>query len=563
MASLFPVPWFARGHLHGRLTQIASVLTRHGLGWLLAQFGLSQLASRPRRLFGRTMAGTPYTQAQHVRMALGELGGAFIKLGQLLSIRADLLPPEYIEELSKLQDDAPPVPFEDIRQVLQEELGRPPEELFAEFDSEPVASASIGQAHAAVLKDGRRLVVKVRRPGIAAQVEQDLEILFGICEWAEHNTDFGREYGLVALAEEFAYTLRNELDYRREGGNADRFRRNLAGDPAVYIPHIFWDLTTGKVLTMERVGGIKVSDVAALEAAGIDRHAVAENSVRLMLLEAFKFGFFHADPHPGNFFVRPDASIALIDFGMVGYLDRHMQDALLRIGLTAVRRDADAMADEFYDLGVAGGRARRLALRRDLRHLLNRYAEGSISELAASEATSEVMAIALRHHLQLPSELVMLFRVISVSESIGAHLDPDFRLLDFATPYLRQFWMERRSPPAVVSRFAQAALDATELGLELPRRLARLLAEFERGEMEIRVRDDDVRQMSTEMQRTVNRLALSLVFAAVIVVLGMIAVVYRPFGWEQYSNLLFALAVFLSMGFAAWLSWSIWRSGRP
>lgn len=563
MSSILPVPWFARPHLRGRLTQIVSVLTRHGLGWLLAQFGLSHLSQRQRQWFGRVVGGTSYTEAEHLRMALGELGGTFIKLGQLLSIRSDLLPSAYIAELSKLQDAAPPVPFDEIRPAIFDELGEPPESIFADFNPEPAASASIGQAHAATLKNGRQVIVKVRRPGIAGQVEQDLEILYGVSEWAEANTSIGEQYNLTALVDEFAYTLRNELDYRREGQNADQFRRNFADDKGIYIPRVYWDLTTEKVLTLERVSGIKVTDVEALDAASIDRHAVAENSVRLMLLEVFRFGFFHADPHPGNFFVRPDGSIALIDFGMVGHVDRRLQDALLRMGLSAVRRDAEAMADELYILGVAGGHAKRIALQRDLGRLLNRYAQGSIKELAASEATNEVMAISLRHRLQLPGELVMLFRVISVSEAIGARLDPDFRLLEFAAPYLRQFWQERRSAQAVASRLFQTVTDATELSLELPRRTSRLLTELERGEIGISVRSDDLRDLSKQMHRAINRLAISLVFAAVVVVLGMVAVVYRPFNWARYSDLLFGFAVLLSLGFGVWLLWSIWRSGRP
>ncbi|MCL5025612.1 MAG: AarF/ABC1/UbiB kinase family protein [Chloroflexi bacterium] len=563
MSSLWPVPWFARPHLRHRITQIVSVLTRHGLGWLLAQFGVGHLSPRQRRLFGRVIGGTPHTQAEHLRMALGELGGAFIKLGQVLSTRADLLPPEYIAELSKLQDAAPPVPFEQVRQTIYEELGEWPENVFGAFDPEPAASASIGQAHSARLKDGREVIVKVRRPGIEAQVEQDLEILRGVSEWAEANTPIGEYYNLADLVDEFAYTLRNELDYNLEGRNADRFRQNFADDEGIYVPHVHWRFTTSKVLTLERVGGIKVSDAEALDRAGIDRHGVAENSVRLMLLEVFEFGFFHADPHPGNFFVRPDGSIALIDFGMVGRVDKRMQEALLRIGLAAVRLDAEALADELYLLGVAGGRAKRLALQRDLSHLLGRYAEGSIKDLAASEATGEVMSIALHHKLQLPSELVMLFRVISVSESIGARLDPNFRLFAFATPYLRDFWQERRSPQATASRFFRAATDATELSLELPRRASRLLTELERGEVGIRVNIEDVHELTRQLHRAVNRLALSLLFAALVVVLGMIAVLYRPFGWEQYSNWLFGAAVLFSLVFGAWLSWSIWRSGRP
>lgn len=520
MSSLLPVPWFARGHLLRRSREIASVLARHGLGWLVAQVGLDGLIPFERGWLGHPAREAPYTQAEHLRMAFGELGATFIKLGQALSTRPDLVPPEYVAQLSKLQDAAPPVPFEQICQSVCDELGQPPESLFAEFDPQPFASASIGQAHAGKLKNGKPVIVKVQRPGVAEQVERDLEILSGMAEWAEAHTAFGHDYNLPALVEEFAYTLRNELDYRREGQNADRFRRHFAGDGGAYIPRLYWEFTTGCVLTIERVTGIKIAEMTALDEAGIDRQALAQNAVRLMLREVFEFGFFHADPHPGNFFVRPDGSIALIDFGMVGRLDDRLQAALLRVGMAVARQDAGRLTDEFYELGVVGGRVKREVLRRDLDHFLSRYAGRSIQELAAAQTVNEVMAVALRHRLQLPSELVMLFRVVGMSEGLGAQLDPDFRLFEFAAPYLQQFWLERRSPKAMALRTAQAALDAAELGLELPRRAARLFGQIERGELELNVNHEGLRDFARQLQRMTNRLALTLLLAATIVALG-------------------------------------------
>lgn len=306
VVDFLPVPWFARGRLLHRSREIASILARHGLGWMVVQVGLGDLVPFERGWLGHPARVAPYTQAEHLRMALGELGATFIKLGQALSTRSDFVPSACVAEFSKLQDAAPPVPFEEICQVICAELGQPPQEAFAEFDPQPLASASIGQAHAARLKGGEEVIVKVQRPGVVQLVEQDLEILSGMAEWASAHTQLGRDYDLPALVEEFAYTLRNELDYQREAQNALRFRYNFRDDPTIYIPRVYRELTTVRVLTIERVGGIKVDDLAGLEAAGISRHMVAENSVHLMLREVFEFGFFHADPHPGNFFVQPD-----------------------------------------------------------------------------------------------------------------------------------------------------------------------------------------------------------------------------------------------------------------
>lgn len=562
MSGFLPVPWFARGRLLRRSREITAILARHGLGWLVGQVGLGDLIPFERGWFGHPARETPYTQAEHLRLALGELGATFIKLGQALSTRPDLVPPAYVAQLAKLQDAAPLVPFEQIRQIVCDELGQSPETIFAEFDPQPLASASIGQAHAGKLKHGQPVIVKVQRPGVAEQVEQDLAILAGMAEWTEAHTAFGRGYNLSALVDEFAYTLRNELDYRREGQNADRFRRSFAGDPRAYIPRMYWDFTTGRVLTIERVGGIKIAEVSALDEAGIDRHTVAENAVELMLREVFEFGFFHADPHPGNFFVRPDGSIALIDFGMVGRLDDRLQEILLRIGLAVARQDARRLTDEFYMLGVAGGRAKRAVLQRDLDHFLGRYAGRPIKELAAAQVTNEVMAVALRHRLQLPSELVMLFRLVAMSESLGARLDPDFRLFEFALPYLQQFWLKRRSPKALALRLGQAALEATELGLELPQRASRLLGQLERGELEFNVNHEGLREFTRQLQRMTNRLALTMLLAATIIALGLVMLVYHPPSWERYGGWLFGLAFLISLGFGTWLIWGIWRSGR-
>lgn len=562
MDSILPLPWFARRSIRGRAREIASTLARHGLGWLVVQFGLGNLVPFQRGLLGHPPRGEPYAQAEHVRMALEELGATFIKLGQALSTRPDLLPDEYIEQLSRLQDAAPRVPHELICQVVQDEFGQGPETLFAEFDPNPLASASIGQVHAALLHSGQKVIVKVQRPGVAEHVGRDLEVLTSFAAWAQENTAFGRQYNLVDLVEEFAYTLQNELDYRREGHNADRFRRSFAGDAGVQIPRVFWEFTSDRVLTLERVEGVKISEVTQLDEAGINRRELAENAVRLMLREVFEFCFLHADPHPGNFFVRPDGSIALIDFGMVSSLDESLQMTLLRIGLAVTRQDSDRLADEFYKLGVAGGHVRREVLKRDLDHFLGRYARRSIQEMAAAQVTNEVMVIARRHRLQLPAELVMLFRVVAMSEGLGARLDPDFRLFEFAAPYLQRFWLAKYSPTAIGKRLAQSIFETVELGIDLPQHAARLLGQLERGDLAFDVHHEGLSEFTHQLQRMVNRLSLTIMLAATVIALGLLMIVYHPPAWERFGGWLFGLAFLFALGFGAWLIWNIWRSGR-
>jgi ubiquinone biosynthesis protein len=325
---------------------------------------------------------------------------------------------------------------------------------------------------------------------------------------------------------------------------------------------VYWELTTNRVITIERVGGVKITDTAGLEAAMIDLRVVARNSIRLLLRQIFEFGFFHADPHAGNCFVQPDGSIAMIDFGMVGRLDERLQEALLRAGLAVARLDSERLTDELFEIGVARGRTRRATLQRDLDHLLDRYASGSLRDIAAVQVANDITALAFRHKLQFPTELVMLLRVIAMSESTGRALDPDLQLVDFVKPHLKEFWLDRRSPQAMASRLGQAALDAAELGLGLPRHAWRLLGRLERGDVEFRVNLDSLHEFVVQMQRMTNRLALAIILGATIVALGLILSVYHVPGWDQYGGWLFGMGFVFSLAFGMWLVFSILRSGR-
>ncbi len=552
-------PWITRGGLISRSNHILAVLTRHGLGWLLNRLE-SNLTSR-RKLRMPSERGTR-VQAERLRMALSELGATFIKLGQALSARSDLLPQEYIEELAKLQDAVPPLPFAQMRSVLEEDLGAPLEALFCAFDPEPIASASIGQVYAAELKSGEPVVVKIVRPGVLETVEQDLEILADIADWASGHLSIGRLYDLPALVDEFAYTLRNELDYHLEGRNIDIFRRNFAGDPRVYIPRVYWDLTAGRVVTLERVGGLKISDIEGLDRAGIDRRRVAENLMHFALRQIFEFGVYHADPHPGNFFVQPDASLYVLDFGMVGRLNRRTKATLLGIAMSIQRHDSDLLVDELLAAGFYTHSIRRATLRRELEHMLDRLAEGDLRELTAGQMTGEIMNIALHHNLQLPSELVSMARAVAISEGTGMRLYPGFHLAFFANDYLEQFWKEQQSLHTLLPRVGQTALDGLELSLNLPRQASRLLGQLERGQMEFSINMEWLKEFSQQMQQMTNRLALAIILGGTIVALGLVMVVYHPQEWQALGDWVFGLGFVSSLAFGAWLMWSILRSGR-
>ena len=570
-----------------RYREIATILARHGLGWLVAQLGLGERVPFQRGWFGHPPRETPYTQAEHFRMAFEDLGVTFIKFGQILSTRADLLPAAYIAEFSKLQDAAPPVTYGAVARVIEDEPGAPPEKIFAAFERAPRASASIGQAHAAQLKDGTRVIVKVQRPHVEALVERDLEVLADLAQFAARRVPLIEAYDPVSLVEEFAYTLRNELDYTREGQNADRIRRNFVDDAAIYVPKVDWEFTTPRVLTMEEIRGVKINDLAALDAAGLDRHRVAENSVRIMLTEVFEHGFFHADPHPGNFFVISEeearaarqtrgertlsygdsvgAVIGLMDFGLVGRLDDELRDAMLRMAINLVRRDTERLVDEMVTLGIAHGPAgavNRQGLKRDLDHFIGNYYDRPIKELAAGQVLDDVMRVALRHRLQFPSDLMLLFKVIGMSEGLGVQLDPEFKLLEFAEPFFQKFWLESRSPRALAGKLAQSALDLMELAPDLPHRATRLMGELERGEIEIIVKHQGLDEALRELERVANRVTMGAITAALIVGLAMVMSYYHPPGWEIFGGLVFTATFVIAVLFAARLLWIVWRTGK-
>lgn len=558
MSTLLQRPWFAGGPVLQRTRQIARVLSGHGLGAVMHQSGLGRFA--PRAV--RAACGDDLSQAQHLGLALGELGATFTKLGQMLSTRGDLLPPEYLEELSRLQDHAPAVPVEAIHRILEEELHAPIAECFVRFDDIPLASASIGQVHAAELADGIPVVVKVQRPGVREQVEQDLVILGNLVEWAEHHTQVGQDYDLRALLDEFAHTIRAELDYVREGQHADRLRHGFGDDPDIRIPLVHWERTTHRVLTLERMQGIKITHLAELDRAGIPRRRIAEAAVRTFLRQLLEFGFFHADPHPGNFFVEPSGRIALVDFGMVGRVSETTQQHLLRAGLCAMELDAEGLAEELYALGVAGPRADRRAFEKDLDHIIGRYGMYSLRDLSAAEVTRDLSAVVMRHKLQLPSELALLLRVISMSEGMGLMLEPQFHYLEYASPIIKRHWQRKTGFRARLGQAGRSLSEMSDFAVGFPKRAQRLMSRVERGEFEVSIRHENLTGVVREFQHMTNRLSMALIVAASVVALAVAMGVVNRTEFQPYVHWLFVCGFVFTLVFGALLVFNIWRSGH-
>ncbi len=501
-----------------RVRRITEVLIRNGLGFLVQQLALERFLPRflRRRPVRADEAVSRLTVPQRLRRTLEQLGATYIKLGQFLSGRADLLPPEYIEELSKLLDTAPPVPSTEIHEMIEDELGAAVEQLFATFDDMPIASASIGQVHRATLFDGQEVVVKVQRPGIEQVVDADLDLLLRQARFLESRSETMRDYNIVAIGQELAESLREELDYQVEGRNAERLRNNLAKDPRYRVPQVYWSLTSRRVITLEYLDGIQLNELHRLREAGYDLAELAQVGVEAYLKQVFVDGFYHADPHPANILVV-GAQIGFVDFGTAGYLTPSQKGMLGDMFLQILDEDAGGVVRTVVRMGAVRGRPSLEAMERDLQRLLVRYWGLALENIPVGEMLAEVFKVAYRHKVYLPGDLALLARTIITLEGTGRMLDPQFMLADALRPFAVRLVRERMSPLVAGRRAARSLRDAADLALAFPRRLDDLWDQLEEGEITFGV---DVRRLDMVMAKLnsmVNRVAFAVVVAALVI----------------------------------------------
>lgn len=550
---MLKIPTITRPVRHlRRYRYIFTVFVRHGFG-----FALSQLPVEPSWL--RELAQTPPLEPSslpaHFRQALEELGPTFVKLGQMLSTRPDLLPPSYIAELTKLQDRVPPVPWEQIREVLLEELQAPPETLFAQINPAPIAAASLAQVHAAQLRTGEKVVIKIQRPNILPTIRTDLEIIQDLANYANHHTAMGRVYNTEEIAEDFADTLRNELDYYREGRNADRFRRNFANETALHIPRVYWEHSTQRVLVMEYLEGIKIDHIAALDAAGYDRREIANQAAHMIVKEILEDGFFHADPHPGNLIVMEGGIIGAMDFGMVGYVSNTDRLNLIRLYTVAVRMDAEGVVDELVHIGAAPPDVNRRLLIRDIERLLRYYNGLPLKEIRANEVINDLMPLAFEHHLQLPPNLWLLGKTLAIMEGVGLLLNPEFDIFAFSGPYVTRLLAKSLLPKR--SWFESAfrrALAWDDLLNELPRAGRLLLDRFEK-ETPLRLQFE--RDTLDRLDALATRLALSIIITGMII--GMATIIPTAAGGALFIQVVVGLGFTLALALGFYVLISIIR----
>jgi len=557
------IPRIDRGYRNlQRYRQIVSILIKYGFAEVVDRMNLTTYLQLGKKMFTRrTEAVKRLSAAERIRLALEELGPTFIKLGQVLSMRSFLLPAALIEELTKLQDDVQPLTFEEIQAYLEEQLQKPVGEAFREFDRQALASASIAQAHRATTHDGSAVVVKILRPGVAETMQTDLEILDDIARLMERFVPESRPFDPSGLVRELKQNMKRELDFINEGRNIEVFARNFEHFDHVEIPSVFWDYSTEKIITTEFVDGIKISSVEALQAAGCDLKFITQVGAEFILKQILEDGFFHADPHPGNLFVKNGDTLVPVDFGMMGRLDSKLMEEISDLLIATIRKDVDLIIRVLINLGsVEDGKDVR-ALYTDISDFVDRYHGLPLKRINMKSITADILHVMTRHELRLPSNLLLLMKTLGTFEDVARKLDPEFEFVSLARPYMRKLMMRRMDVGKLAYEGLKTLRDLYDLLKVGPRELELLLRKIKRGQFAIELQDRGLQNLMLEIDRSSNRIAFSMIISALII--GSSLILHFQTGPMVFGYPLFGLLGYLFAGIlGVWLVIAILRSGR-
>jgi ubiquinone biosynthesis protein len=551
-----------------RLRQIAQVLTQHGFGYIVDQIDLSRFV--PGWQFRKKKGELPIEGAsalgRRLRRVFSDLGPTFVKLGQMLTTRPDIIPQAVIDELRFLQDEVPPFETAAARQIIKEQLGQSVEEAFARFDETPIASGSIGQVYRARTHTGANVMVKVRRPGIEHVIELDMQLLKWLAESLENLMPEVRVYRPMAIVQEFEQTLAREMDFINEASATSRLADAFGAEPYFRIPHVFWELTSGRVLTLEVIPGRNIEHRLAEERAGtiaLDHHSIAQCLLESFLRQVFDIGVFHGDPHPGNILVEPPATVGLIDFGQIGTISDETMTQIVVLVYAAVGKELDVIVDTLADMGALGATTDRRELQRSLRVLLDKYYGLPLKRFELGTILDEFAAVIRRHDVLVPREVILLIKALGMITGVATELDPNLDVLELLRPRLKKTLSDRVAPPRLLRSAAVTAWQVFSALRRAPGTLREVLHRLATGTWDIRIRHENIDRLSQEIDRSSNRLAFAMVIAAIIV--GSSIVVSADsemelFGLTVQSYGLFGYLMAAILGLA--LLWAIYRSGR-
>ncbi len=517
-----------------RYRQILSVLIKYGFEDLVYAMQIDHYLEMGWQIFNKTkrFGDAELSRAARIRMVLEELGPTFVKMGQAVSTRSDLLPIDVLEELAKLQDRVTPFDGEQARRILERELGTDMAQI-EHFDPRPLAAGSIGQVHLATLKDGERVAVKIRRPRIAQIVEVDVQIMHNMAGLMEKHLEFGQIHQPTKIVEEFARTLDHELDYEIEAANLKRFARQFEDNPLVYVPRVYDDLSNHRVLVLEFVKGVKPTKREELEALKLDPREIAQRGAKLIIEQIFVHGFFHADPHPGNILVLPNHIVCYLDFGMMGRLDRQSRERFADLFLAVVQADSAKAAEVLLKLTQSHKLVDRLALEREIDELIDQHLFRSLKDLEVGPLLRAILDLTVKYRLSIPAPYFLLLKAITQMEDLGGQLDPDFSFTDQAGPYIRRILVNRYHPRRLAGNLWETSQDLIYLAKEVPGEMRELLKQLKQGKAKMELEHLGLNPLMATLERVSNRIASAIVLASLIIGSSLIVHAKVPPLWRE------------------------------
>jgi ubiquinone biosynthesis protein len=546
-----------------RYRQILTIFFKYGLGEFVDLLKIEQYIETGLQMISRKQREhtTRLSRAERVRMAFEELGPTFIKLGQVLSSQPGLIPIDIVEELAQLQDNVPPGAFEAIALSIADEFKIPAERLFQFIEPRPIASASIAQVYKARLHSGETVAVKVRRPGIKRIIEVDLEIMMYLAGVLERNVQEFAQHKPTKIVEEFARVLAQEMDFTFEAANVERFARQFAEDKTIYVPQVFRRYTSGRVLTLEFIDGIKITDIKRLEAEGYDKQVIIKRGTDLTLRQVFIHGFFHADPHPGNLFILPGNVICPLDYGMVGYVDLKHREMFVDLLDSLVRQKIPKATRVLLQIAIWDKEPDVIALERDLADFIGHFFYKPLKELEVGKLLQNLLVMLTKHYLRLPPNIFLMMKAMGTIEGIARQIDPDFDIITNATPFARKVMLARYSPGRIAGELARTAGGLHHFAQQFPDDLMDLARRLKEGKITINIEHKGFDNLMTTHDRVSNRLSFSIIIAALLIGSAMIVTTKVP-------PLVFGISLFGIIGFIGaslmgiWLLIGILRKGR-
>jgi len=552
-----------------RYREIIAVFTKHGFGLLLRQIRHNYPLMQKDKISnaGSTPDNAGTSTGKRLKLALEELGPTFVKLGQILSIRQDILPADITEELIKLQDSVQPFPFFEVKSLIEIEFKDNLENIYAEFDEEPVAAASISQVHRARLISGKQVAVKVQRPEIEKNIDLDLDILKGMAHFVDHHTKYGELYDFGGMVTDFENTIKNELDFVKEGENADTFLRNFSQDEGVTVPKVKWIYSTKRVLTMEYFEGIKISDFDALDQAGINRRKLAETLATSICNQVLRDGFFHADPHPGNIQVMPDGTIIFLDLGMVGCLNESQKSMISKFFIGVASQNSKMVVNSILDMDGMPNQSNVMNFEKDVDTIIKKYLTMPMSEIKIDELLHETFHTAFLNHVKIPREFALLAKTLGTLQGLLEKLAPDLNALVIAEPIAKKLLYQSFSVKKIRSHMGKCFLSYQDLVSEFPAAMRSILRKMKDDNFTVQFEMKEMDKFQRRLERIFNRISFSIILLAISIIIAGVLIssgLNADISSQMYLFNIYILKIGLALGgiIVIGLVISMIRSGR-